>query len=357
MAPRITMQGIEIDAPNRRGHESFASGGRPVRTLRAGPGEFTIVAVLWAGFGVYALSQGFVDDRAPLVIVGAASLAIIVVGVVWPIVALRGVAVAVIQPRDVNAGQTINVSVNITGSATSCMVRLIDPPSPWVHAHGPCTGVISLAAPHRGLYHGCRVELKTSGPLNVFTRHRWYSTRFASPLAVGPQAVTVVAPIGAANNTNEAPAIGAPAAASEAVRNVRPYVSGDAARAVHWPSSARTGALVVREFEPPIRSAIAIVCDLRHGEPATVERAASIASGLARDALQRGDACVLVTREQGGAVCEAVVSNHQVDRRLASAVVGDPGVGPHGWATVTVTPNSHVATAPAAPSRLIEEET
>lgn len=354
MAPRITMQGIELDVQHERGHEPAMSGGRPLRTLRAGPGEFTIVAVLWAGFGVYALSQGFVVDRAPLVIVGAASLAVLVVGVVWPVIALRGVTVAVIQPRDINVGQMLHVAVNIAGRAPGCMVRLTDPPSPWVHAPGPCAGTISLPAPHRGLYHGCRVEVKTSGPLNVFTRHRWYSTRFAPPLAIGPQALAVNAPIAALSDTNDAPALGAATMGSEAVRNVRPYVSGDAARAVHWPSSARTGALVVREFEPPLRPAIAIVCDLRHGEPATVERAASIASGMARDALQRGAACVLVTREQDGAVCEAVSTTHDIDWRLAAAVAGDPGVGPLGWATVTVTPNSQVPTARSLQSRLIE---
>ena len=40
-------------------------------------------------------------------------------------------------------------------------------------------------------------------------------------------------------------------AGSDAVRAVRPYVPGDAARLVHWPTSARRGDARVREHDPP----------------------------------------------------------------------------------------------------------
>ena len=42
-----------------------------------------------------------------------------------------------------------------------------------------------------------------------------------------------------------------PRGRADVVRAVRPYVAGDPARLVHWPTSARRGELVVREHDPP----------------------------------------------------------------------------------------------------------
>jgi len=58
------------------------------RRIRSGPGEFTVVAVLWGVFGLYSLAHGFVDDRAPLVVVGAAAFSVMIVGLVWPVLVL-----------------------------------------------------------------------------------------------------------------------------------------------------------------------------------------------------------------------------------------------------------------------------
>ena len=44
---------------------------------------------------------------------------------------------------------------------------------------------------------------------------------------------------------------------------IRPYVAGDSRRHVHWRSTAKTGALMVRQYEETRHSRIAIVADLQ----------------------------------------------------------------------------------------------
>ena len=77
---------------------------------------------------------------------------------------------------------------------------------------------------------------------------------------------------------------------------MREYVDGDPIRLVHWPSTARTGAVMVRELEGPQRPRLVVVVDLR-GAESEAEIAASRASGLALAALAAGTLVDLATVE------------------------------------------------------------
>ena len=109
----------------------------------------------------------------------------------------------------------------------------------------------------------------------------------------------------------------------DSVRAVRPYVPGDSARLVHWPTSARRGTLVVREHEPPVVVGVALVVDL-NGPPDEVELAASRAAGIGRATLAAGGAVWCCTSEAGGPVSARVVDQRDLGRRLARATAG-PG--------------------------------
>jgi uncharacterized protein (DUF58 family) len=104
---------------------------------------------------------------------------------------------------------------------------------------------------------------------------------------------------------------------------------------VHWPTSARLGALTVRELEPPAVTGIAIVLDAR-GTEFEPEMAASRAAGLGRAALRSGAHVLLLTREQSGPVAAPVVSPLDLGRRLARAVPGEPPEPPADWPSVRV---------------------
>ncbi len=75
---------------------------------------------------------------------------------------------------------------------------------------------------------------------------------------------------------------------------VREWRSGDSLRYIHWRSSARTGKLVVRQFEQPRNRDVAILLDLWRSEKPTarerenVELAVSFAATVLSDLCRRG---------------------------------------------------------------------
>jgi len=78
---------------------------------------------------------------------------------------------------------------------------------------------------------------------------------------------------------------------------LRPYIVGDDLRRVHWPSSARTGDLLVRQHDVPWQGRVCVVLDLRRQatDEVTLERAISATASVLRTHLRRGDHVRLVT--------------------------------------------------------------
>ena len=81
---------------------------------------------------------------------------------------------------------------------------------------------------------------------------------------------------------------------------VREYVEGEPLRAVHWPSSARRGRLMVRELEDAPRDGVAVVLDVERsavaGQPgdSSLDDAVRAAAGLVRAHAARGREVLLV---------------------------------------------------------------
>jgi len=82
---------------------------------------------------------------------------------------------------------------------------------------------------------------------------------------------------------------------------VREYANGDAQRHIHWKSTAKTGVLMVRQFEETRRSTISLVLDLdatSYGSPEEFEMAVSVIGSLGVRALRDGrDARAVVSGE------------------------------------------------------------
>lgn len=78
---------------------------------------------------------------------------------------------------------------------------------------------------------------------------------------------------------------------------LRPYIVGDDMRRVHWPSSARTGDLLVRQHDVPWQGRVCVVLDLRRraSDSSSIERVVSAAASVLRAHLRRGDHVRLVT--------------------------------------------------------------
>jgi len=180
-----------------------------------------------------------------------------------------------------------------------------------------------------------RLEVRVTAPLGVLAAHRVHEVWLPHAVEVAPRPLAVTWQAAPAPVDGGSHPVAHPALAGDLVRSVRPYTSGDPAHLVHWPSSARLGALVVRELEPPRPVGQAVVLDLR-GLGSEAERAASYALGAARAVLAAGGELVLATCEAAGPVVGAVRSPLDAGRRLARAVPGPPGEPPAGWPVVEI---------------------
>jgi uncharacterized protein (DUF58 family) len=116
---------------------------------------------------------------------------------------------------------------------------------------------------------------------------------------------------------------------------VRDYTPGDPLRHVHWPATARLGAVMVKEFEQPERPHLELVVDLRGPAPAA-EDAAERAMGVLCDALAQGIDVTLSTAEAGGPRRALVTSRLDGGRRLARATAGPLPAASPGGSTVVI---------------------
>jgi uncharacterized protein (DUF58 family) len=301
-----------------------------------GPGDFTLTAVVLFTLGAYGVAAGAVTGDQTVVAIGVFAFSLFAVGVVWPIVTLARLGIEVVAPPDATVGDEVPLHVTLRGKAARIEVRVLDPPSRWWRTPVPAGGTLPHLATRRGVFDHVRVQIRTAAPLGVFVRVRQARVPLPEPIAVAPRprpAAAHLRPI--PDDAALAHRAAAVAGGSDVVRAVRPYVAGDPARLVHWPTSARLGDLVVREHDPPGANGVALVVDLS-GPEEWADEAAAHAAGLARSTLAGGGAVVLSTRERGGPVCGPVDSVRELGRRLARAVSGPPAPAPPGWPVQTV---------------------
>ncbi len=295
------------------------------------------------GFGAVVLAIVIVGLRSPpnaadrqiLVLVWSALATMFLVGVLWPLVAVRRITVSAESPRDATVGERVPVAVRLGGRLSSCEVRVLDPTSPWHRVGGPGGGTIAHLADRRGIYLLLRVEVRVTAPLGILAAHRVHHVTLPGAVEVAPRPLAVDWVPAAAPLEGGIDPVALPTLGGDLVRSVRPYAPGDPAHLVHWPSTARTGTLVVRELEPPSPVGQALVVDLRN-LGAERERAASYALGAALAVLAAGGELVLCTAEPGGPVTGRVRAPVDAGRRLARAVEGQPGVPPGGWPVVEI---------------------
>lgn len=257
-------------------------------------------------------------------------VAVLVVGAIWPGITLIGVGATAEAPQDATVGRPLPIQVRLTGRARGLRLRVsIDPHStcPWTRADAPSAGEIRVTPERRGVFQQVVVDVRSASPLGLVGWRRRIRVSLVRPIEVAPKVIAVkYDPVRGADHIARARPR-ASASGQEITRGVREYVDGDPIRLVHWPATARTGAVMVRELEGPQRPRLVVVVDLV-GPYADVEIAASRASGLAIAALASGTVVDLATVEPTGTRTGAVQSPVEVGRRLARAVSGAPTTGP-----------------------------
>jgi uncharacterized protein (DUF58 family) len=310
-----------------------------VPTPNNSPGDLTLTSIVLFTIGAYGVAAGAATGEESVVAVGVFAFTLFAVGIVWPIAALARVDVGVVSPIDATAGDTVTLRVELRGRVPRIELRVLDPPGPWWRTGTPATGEVPHLAARRGVFSSVRVQVRTSAPLGVFVRSRILRVPLENAVCIAPRPVPMPPALEPVPDEAFASFTRSTVHGSgDTFRAVRPYVPGDAARLVHWPTSARRGELVVREHEPPPAVGIALVVDLSAGGP-IAEEVASRAAGIGRATLATGGVVWCCTREAAGPVSEPVANTRELGRRLARAVAGPPADAPDGWPREVVTWN------------------
>jgi len=293
----------------------------------------TAAAVSLASWGTVAHNSGSGWVQALGAVVGG----VLVVG-------LAGPAVAVVRarvwcegaPTDGTVGKAVDVAV-----AASSRVRItpLDPPGEPVFA-GPTArrdrrsdgaarpglATMVLRPVRRGVIGHVLVEVASAAPFGLLWWTRRVALRLPTEVHVGPRLGAPDPSSAVAGATRGDGTRHVPGDASE-VRGVRPYRPGDSRRQVHWPATAHTGALMVRETEAPAARPAQVVAFLP-ADPDAAERAAARALGTVVSLQRAGVPVVLTTLEPAGVRVAPVTDRRAASRRLARAVPGQPAPPP-----------------------------
>ncbi len=343
---------------------------RPPRMFRVHPTPMGVIVAV--AVALFVLIGPAVADPGMAGFVWAAALGLLVVGAVWPcvvvlLVSVEPIAGAADAPRrPIRVGESTSVGLRVGARASEVQLRWVDATESVPVGPGTPTEVaVPLRAVRRGRFERLSVRITSDAPFGIVHASRAVVLDLDRPFEVGPRPIDVER-----LPEPEAGSIGELATTStghggDTTRSVRPYVTGDPAHLVHWPTSARTGSLVVREMEPPADRAVAVVVDLgpgpvgpdlggpdpegavglpvmpttplADGEDRAVEGAVARAAAVAAALRARGVRVRLCTAEPEPENGE-VGDDDMVAARLAAATRGQPGEVPAGWSVLRVTP-------------------
>jgi uncharacterized protein (DUF58 family) len=173
-----------------------------------------------------------------------------------------------------------------------------------------CEGAYRGRLPQRGRYRFGPMEISTRFPFGLFLRRRQLTE--TDTLFVSPRLGRLTQGWIARHHEDFEGAQREPRRHSRTTGDffgVRDWRSGDSRRWIHWRSSARHGALVVRQFERHRNCDVAVVVDLwQPGSAASddlenVEMAVSFAATVVADLCRRGGGNLLLAVSGAGPEC------------------------------------------------------
>jgi uncharacterized protein (DUF58 family) len=308
-----------VNDPARPARRAAGSGRiHPLRPVV--PVGLTIAVLVGWGLVAHNSGSGWVQ------LLGEAVGATLVVGLIGPAFALGRARVEIGRtPGDATAGDRVEIAVSATHRVR---LRPVEPPGPESFA-GPsrlagATGAVVLVPARHGVVDGVTVDVASAAPFGIL----WWSRRIALSL---PTSLHVAPRLGTARPAPAVPDDGTGdgarrvAAVIGEARGARPYRPGDSRQWVHWPATAHTGTLMVREMEGPVRPPATVTVWLPD-DPDAAERTAQDALATIVHLLSRGVPVTLATTESGGPVVGPVGERRAAGRRLARTVAfgGEP---------------------------------
>jgi uncharacterized protein (DUF58 family) len=300
---------------------------RPARPFSPIPVSVAVLGTWW--LVAHNSGAGWVQALGDVV------FGVIVIGLAGPALVLARTKVRIERaPADAIAGQPLDVRVS-----GSTRVR--------VRARGPLKGEafigparsrgpgrksdysLLLEPRTRGVHETLALDVASAAPFGLQWWSRSLVLALPAPLHVAPRRGD---PVPFNRLINESAGDGerrVPGPMGE-MRGARAYRPGDSRRHVHWPASAHTRELMVRELEAPVADPVTVTVNLP-ADPDQAERVAERALGTVLRLMDRSVAVTLFTTEPTGTVRAAVADRRAAGRRLARAVSGpgrthrDPG--------------------------------
>lgn len=196
----------------------------------------------------------------------------------------------------VNRGRTMRFGVTATDHCDGLPLRIA---LPMLRRGEARTGSYPMPTSRRGMV--------TMGPLLVTRTDVFGLTRRViecgqpTSMLVRPRVVALEAPPAGRTHHLEGPTSQTAAEGSIAFHSLRDYVFGDDLRHVHWPSTARTGTLVIRTLVDASRPQTTVVLDVRpqaYPDPDTMELAVDCAASVATAAATRNFPVRVLTSSQ-----------------------------------------------------------
>lgn len=244
--------------------------------------------------------------------IGDAVFGIMVIGILGPTVLLSRFRVSIqAAPSDGGAGLPVIVAIKASNRARITPVNPNGEPA----MAGP-DGEAVLRPRKRGVHDYVLVDIATAAPFGL----QWWTRRMSVPLParlyIAPRLGDPL-PVPFDQGDGD---VGRPVKSQVGeLQGVRPYEPGDQRRRAHWPSSAHTGKLMVRELEEPSGQPLTMHIRLPD-DPEAAERIAETAMGTAVWLLDRGANLTMATDEAIGPIVKPVASRREAGRRLAKAV-------------------------------------
>jgi uncharacterized protein (DUF58 family) len=263
------------------------------------PAAVVIMAIWW--LVARSSGQGWVQALGELVFGG------LVVGVAGPFFVIRRARVSVLScPGDATTGQPVELELERSGA---WRIGVVGGPA------GVCDNVTWVPS-RRGVYDRLHVEMATAAPFGL----QWWKRTVAVDL---PRTVYVAPALGpsrasrAGDGDAEAGAHARRSADGD-LRAARPYVAGDARNTVHWPATAHTGVLMVRDLESSSAPTPEVTVFLP-ADPDEAEREAGKALAEILRLIGAGCSVMLITEEADGRRAGWVTDPRRARRRMAAA--------------------------------------
>ncbi len=278
-----------------------------------------------------------------LFVLAAMMLGAVLAGILMPVLATRGVVVERRAPAEVHQGEEALVDVIVSGGRRSTRRgvlvhdRFLEPADLWLGAVRPGEQVeitTMRVARARGAHESVPVSVHSSAPFGVGERRRRVTVDAPRTLVLpvveelGPLPFVRPAP------TSETAMHTAPRRGQgPEFLGIREYRTGDSMRHVHWASTARMGAVMVRELEQEQTRRLALVvdasgdCEVVDAALTPLDRVCSAAASIALAAFAQGHGARLVTGDHGDAAVVSRADEQEMLERLA-LIEPTPDAGP-----------------------------